>query len=274
MDKQSAPIGIFDSGLGGLCAVAEFIKRLPHENMVYFGDTARVPYGTRSEEIVVRYAEQDMAFLMTKKVKAVVVACGTVSSTALPVLKKKYDVPIFDVIAPSVRAALKASRNHRIAVIGTSVSIQSGAYQKALLDSDENISVTAAACPLFIPLVENGFIEPDNEVTTLVARQYLKPIAESGADTLILGCTHFPLIRSIIARVLPGVHLIDTGAEAIAALAEFLKEYHMENASSGVGKREFFVSDKPQNFSAMASSMLGGHEYIDAEKVETDAFSD
>lgn len=270
--QSSAPIGIFDSGLGGLCAVREFSKRLPKEDLIYFGDTARVPYGTRSVDTVRRYALEDMGFLMKKGVKAVVVACGTVSSTAMPLLCEKYEIPIFDVIAPSVEAALRASKNGRIAVIGTSVSIQSGAYEKALKSRDADVVVTSAACPLFIPLVENGFVEPDNEVTTLVARKYLEPIAESGADTLILGCTHFPLIKEIIARVLPGVALIDTGAAAIDALAVFLRENGIENTSAEGGVHRFYVSDKPQNFNTLAATMLGVSDGIDAQKVDIDAF--
>ena len=269
---NTSPIGIFDSGLGGLCAVREFLRLLPKEDLVYFGDTGRVPYGTRSKETIVRYSMQDMKFLYSHAVKAVVIACGTASSTAIDTLKQNFDIPIFGVIDPAVRAAAGATKNGKIAVIGTSATVNSNSYANALSRLDGGFSITSAACPLFIPLVENGFIEKDNEVTLLVAKKYLEPIKKSGADTLILGCTHFPLIKDIISAVLPGVTLIDTGAEAIRALSGFLSENSLLSQKSEKGNCKFFVSDKPSDFSLLASRMLGCDLAKDAEKVNIEDY--
>lgn len=260
--NRNRPIGVFDSGLGGLTALKEIRAILPEEDLVYFGDTGRVPYGSRSRETICRYAEQDMRFLLSESAcKAVVVACGTVSANALEQLKRHYTVPIIGVIEPAVKAAVRSSKNGKIGVIATPSSIASGAYTRALLAQDPSLSVTSAACSLFVPLVENGFIDPDDPIPTLTAERYLAPIRDAGVDTLILGCTHYPLLKPIIQRVLPHVALIDTGMEAAHRLSLLLKEEALScnGNSCGKGTTQFFVSDEPQDFAQAAARFLGLH---------------
>ena len=209
MDNR--PIGVFDSGLGGLSVVRELVSLLPREHIVYFGDTGRVPYGTRSRETIEKYAAQDGQFLLSKDVKMVIAACGTVSSVAASVLDR-LPVPSIGVVEAPAAAAVAATKNGRIGIIGTAATVRSGAFAKAIAAKSDTAQVFAVACPLFVPLVENGWIEPDNEVTLATARRYLEPLKAQGVDTLILGCTHFPLLAPIIAQVMgDGVTLIDTG---------------------------------------------------------------
>ncbi len=252
------PVGVFDSGLGGLSAVREIRALLPNEDLIYFGDTGRVPYGTRSRDTVRRYAAQDIRFLLSHAdCKAVVVACGTVSANALDALRESYDIPIIGVIDPAVEAAARATRNGRIGVIATPSTIASGAYERALLAKNPDFCVTSQACALFVPLVENGFVDADDPIPYLTAERYLVPIRESGADTLILGCTHYPLLSAVISRVLPGVTLIDTGLEAARSLACLLADRNMGTDSAVPGISRFYVSDEPQNFAFAASRFLG-----------------
>ncbi len=257
-EKKNNPIGIFDSGLGGLSAVREIRMLLPHEDIVYFGDTGRVPYGSRSRETIRRYAAQDMRFLLTEAAcKAVVVACGTVSANALDVLHRDYDVPVIGVIEPAVEAAVRTTKNGRIGVIATPASIASGAYERALLARDPSLYVVSRACALFVPLVENGFIDPDDPIPCLTAERYLSDIREAGVDTLILGCTHYPLLRSVIAKVLPGVSLIDTGFEAGHSLAALLEKENLFCDPAKTGTARYFVSDEPEGFAGAAARFLG-----------------
>lgn len=252
------PIGIFDSGLGGLSAVREIRALLPHEDLVYFGDTGRVPYGTRSTETIRRYAAQDIRFLQSHAdCKAIVVACGTVSANALDDLRTGNPVPILGVIEPAVAAAARATENKKIGVIATPSTIASDAYARALHALDDRLAVTSCACALFVPLVENGFVDPDDPIPRLTAERYLAPIRASGADTLILGCTHYPLLAPVISRVLPGVTLIDTGYEAAHALRQLLTQKEMHSPSSGSGAASFYVSDEPHDFARAASRFLG-----------------
>ena len=195
MDKRA--IGVFDSGLGGLTAVKEIMERLPNENLIYFGDTGRVPYGTRSEETIIRYSRQDIRFLQSFDVKMIVVACGTVSSVALPIIKGEFGVPIVGVVEATADAAVKATRNNKIGIIGTQGTISSGAYSRRIHSEKSNIRTYSRACPLFVPLVENGHF--DTQVTRLVIEEYLADIKKQGIDTLILGCTHYPLLEKAIA---------------------------------------------------------------------------
>ena len=251
------PIGVFDSGLGGLTAMKQLEGLLPHESIVYFGDTGRVPYGTRGREVVRRYAAQDMEFLMGHDVKAVLAACGTVSSTAGDI-GHRLPVPYFDVIGPSAQAALAATHNKKIGVIGTSATIHSDAYRQALLALDDRLEVFSQPCPLFVPLVENAFVSPQDEVTRLVAQRYLGPIREAGVDTLILGCTHYPIISAIIGSVMGrGVTLIDSGKEAALALASALRERDLLGRAEKPRTVSFFVTDEPENFTAVAELFLG-----------------
>ena len=256
------PVGVFDSGLGGLSAVREIRALLPHESLVYFGDTGRVPYGTRSRETIRRYAAQDIRFLLSHAdCKAVVVACGTVSANALDALRTDNDVPIIGVIDPAVDAAVRATKNGRIGVIATPSTISSGAYERALHAKNPDLSVTGCACALFVPLVENGFVDPDDPIPLLTAERYLAPIKDCGADTLILGCTHYPLLSAVISRVLPGVTLIDTGREAAHSLSALLSENGLLADTEDAPVSRFYVSDEPHNFARAAQRFLGLAEH-------------
>lgn len=255
MDNR--PIGVFDSGLGGLTAVKELEQALPRESLVYFGDTGRVPYGSRSREILRTYAAQDMSFLLSRNVKAVLAACGTVSSTAADI-GASLPVPYFDVVSPTAKAAAAATRNGKIGVIGTNATIHSDSYRRALLSEKYDLEVFSSPCPLFVPLVENAFVSPQDEVTRLVAERYLAPIREAGVDTLILGCTHYPIIAPIISSVMGrGVTLIDSGREAALALSRALREQELLCDGSEPRTVSYFVTDTPENFAAVAELFLG-----------------
>ena len=217
------PIGVFDSGLGGLTTVRELCRLLPEEDIVYFGDTGRVPYGSRSRETIVKYARQDVAFLRTFDLKTIVIACGTVSTTALDVLAAENPIPVLGVVAPAARAAARATRS--IGLIGTQASIRSGAYERLIRAENPAARVLAQPCPLFVPLVENGRFRPGDVVIETVAAEYLAPLKEAGVDTLVLGCTHYPLLEKVIGAYMgPEVRLINSGAEGARAAADCLRE--------------------------------------------------
>ncbi len=255
------PIGVFDSGLGGLTAVRELIRLLPGENIVYFGDTARVPYGSRSEDTIRTFASQDLRFLLSQQVKAVLVACGTVSSVALPELQRMTDVPVVGVVQPTAVAAAHATKNRKIGILGTAATVKSGSYQEAIAAVDPEISVTAKACPLFVPLVENGYLE--GEITRLAATEYITPLKEAGVDTVILGCTHYPLLKPVLAELFgPEVTLIDSGRQAALELAEVLRQ-NRGLSSAPQGTHRYYVSDTVSNFSAIAGMFL--HQNIDGK---------
>ncbi len=212
------PIGVFDSGLGGLTTVRELCRLLPEEDIVYFGDTGRVPYGSRSRETIVKYARQDVAFLRTFDLKTIVIACGTVSTTALDVLAAENPIPVLGVVAPAARAAARATRSGSIGLIGTQASIRSGAYERLIRAENPAARVLAQPCPLFVPLVENGRFRPGDVVIETVAAEYLAPLKEAGVDTLVLGCTHYPLLEKVIGAYMgPEVRLINSGAEGARA---------------------------------------------------------
>ena len=254
MDQR--PIGVFDSGSGGLTAVREIRSILPSENIIYFGDTSRVPYGGRSPEILLRYARQDVRFLRSFDVKALLVACGTVSTNALPVLAAESDIPILGVVEPACAAAAAATRNKKVGLIATAASVRSGAYERTLAAMDSAITVYARACPLFVPLVENGRFRPGDTVIETVAREYLTPLRDTGIDTLILGCTHYPLLTEVIAGVMgSGVTLIDSGASAARALRQALDDRGLM-AQRASGTLTLYASDQPQDFGALAAQFL------------------
>lgn len=255
MDNR--PIGVFDSGLGGLTAVKQLEQVLPGESLVYFGDTGRVPYGSRGKDTILRYARQDMDFLLSQNVKAVLAACGTVSSVARSV-GEALSVPYIDVIGPSARAAAAATKNGKIGVIGTAATIASDSYRSALLRINHKLEVYPQACPLFVSLVESGFVSPQDEVTRLVAERYLAPVRAAGVDTLILGCTHYPIIAPTVAGVMGrGVTLIDSGREAALALAQALKERDLLCEEGHRRQASYFVTDTPENFLNVAELFLG-----------------
>ena len=254
MDKR--PIGVFDSGLGGLTAVRHLRDILPNENIVYFGDTGRVPYGTRSRSTIRRYATEDCQLLLQHDVKYIIAACGTVSSVAQDILDD-LPVPAIGVVHPTAAAALKATRNGRIGILGTSATIRSASFENAMKAIDPSIHVTATACPLFVSLVESGWISPDDDVAVPMVRRYLAEVKAAGVDTLILGCTHFPLLSPIIqAELGDGVTLIDSGRETAAACADALR-LSKSLAQRDAGCAKYFVSDQPEGFSQVAEIFLG-----------------
>jgi len=251
---RGGSIGVFDSGLGGLTAVRQIIRLAPGEDIIYFGDTARVPYGNRSAEVIIRYARQAIAFLLTKRVKFLIDACGTMSSALDDDFTSALPVPYIGVIDAAAKAALAASQNKRIGVIATAATINSSAFQNALKKEEPEARIFSVSCPLFVPLVENGYIERDNTVTRLVAEEYLADMRENDIDTLILGCTHYPLIAELISGVMGrGVTLIDSGFEAAKAALELMPE---GGAREG-GRLEVFTSDCPLGFAAIAAAFLG-----------------
>ena len=245
-------LGIFDSGVGGLTVEKAILERLPWLETVYLGDTARVPYGTKSPEVVTQYSLRNARFLVARQIDLLVVACNTASAVALPALREAFAVPVLGVVEPGARAAARASSSGRIGVIGTSSTIASGAYQRTLRAFRPGVEVIARACPLFVPLAEEGWTDPDDEVVRAAARRYLAPLAEAAIDTLVLGCTHYPLLKAAIGRELPGVTLVDS-AEAIAAeVAERLGPPSVERP-----RHRFFVTDTPERFLAVAERFLG-----------------
>ncbi|MGM9662420.1 MAG: glutamate racemase [Oscillospiraceae bacterium] len=270
MDERA--VGVFDSGLGGLTAVRELRRILPGEDIVYFGDTARVPYGSRSPEMLLKYARQDMRFLRSFDLKAVLVACGTVSTTALPQLRRENDIPILGVVEPACRAAARATRNKRVGLIATAASIRSGAYERALAEMDGEIRVRGKACPLFVPLVENGRVRPGDVVIETVAREYLQELKDWGADTLILGCTHYPLLMEVIGGVMgEGVALINSGAAAAEELRRLLEEQALA-AAGRRGDAWFYASDRVQNFEELAELFLAERLPHGAEKIDIEQY--
>ena len=254
---DTRPIGVFDSGLGGLTAVRVLRRILPEENLIYFGDTARVPYGGRSRETLLKYARQDLRFLRSFDLKAVLIACGTVSTTSLDALRGENDLPIVGVVEPTCRRALAVTRKRRVGMIATLASVRSGAYEAALRRLDPDVEVSCRPCPLFVPLVENGRFRPGDVVIETVAREYLAPLLEEGIDTLVLGCTHYPLLAEVIGRIAgDGVALVDVGAEAAEACRTLLA------GTDGLADRErsaitFCTSDRAVDFQRLASLFLG-----------------
>jgi len=252
------PIGIFDSGVGGLTVVKEVCKNLPHENIIYLGDTARVPYGTRSAQTVQKYAVSNTDFLLTQNIKLLVIACNTASAVAYEKLKGMYRLPIIDVVGPGARAAVAASPTKRIGIIGTDGTILSGAYQKEITRLEPESRIVTQACPLFVPLAEAGWCEKGDEVVLLTARRYLAPLMNSGIDTLVLGCTHYPLLKNAIREVMgPGIRLIDSAEETACDVMQMLERQHILNDDACPGTSTFYVTDIPHRFAETGSRFLG-----------------
>ena len=254
MNNKKA-IGIFDSGIGGLTVLHSIIKTLPGEDTIYVGDTARVPYGTKSATAVTNYSLEIGRFLETMDIKALVVACNTASAVALPRLKATFNLPVIDMIDPAAADAVKVTKNGHIGVIGTEGTVRSGAYERKLKMLGPEIEVTSIACPLFVPLAEEGWI--DNDVAIAAARRYLEPFKKSKIDTLILGCTHYPLLKETIREVIGDeVVLIDSGEAAAISLKEVLKnEKHEEQKA--LSRRSYFVTDTPDRFLRLGKRFLG-----------------
>ncbi len=256
MDNR--PIGVFDSGLGGLTGMRELIRTMPNEDLVYLGDTGRVPYGGRSRETIIRYARQDIDFLLSFGVKAIMVACGTVSTVALDTVQPDYELPIFGVVEPTAWKAARLSESGRIGLIGTVNSVKSGAYERAIHRFRPEAEVSAVACPLFVPLVENGRIRRGDRVLELVVEEYLAPLKEKRVDTLILGCTHYPLLADVIGDYMgPAVRLVSAGAESAEYLIKKLREKDALAQPGRRGSRSYYVTDSGEGFGRIASLFLG-----------------
>lgn len=269
MDNRS--IGVFDSGLGGLTAVKQIMQELPNESIIYFGDTGRVPYGTKSKDTIIKYSRNDINFLLSKDVKIIVVACGTVSSQALPVIKNDYSIPIIGVVEATAQAALAAVKNGRIGIIGTPGTIKSGAYENLLKEKNPELKTFSRACPLFVPLVENGHF--DTKVTELVIEEYLEEIRAAGVDTLILGCTHYPLLKKSIARYMgSGVTLIDAGTEAAKALKRHFDESELHSEVRDAQQYKYFVSDDVEEFENLGGIFLQKHIDGQVEKIDIEKY--
>jgi glutamate racemase len=255
MTNRDNAIGLFDSGIGGLTVLQKVIEMLPTENTIYLGDTARAPYGTKSVETVVRYSFENAEFLIEKGVKLVVVACNTSTALALEALREKLNVPLIGVIQPGVRKALLISKNKKIGVIGTEATIQSGAYTKVLKTNGGNIEVYSRACPLFVPLVEEGWT--DNGVASMTVKTYLGSLKKSGIDTLILGCTHYPLLKTAIRNFMGStVQLVDSAQEIAKEVGAVLKKQSLARRE-GKGNHSFFVTDAPDRFIKVGGRFLG-----------------
>jgi len=256
--EANQAIGIFDSGIGGLTVFREIERLLPDENLIYLGDTARVPYGNKSRETVVKFSTENVLFLLHHDVKLIVIACHTASSFALPFLEKHFKQPILGVIEPGVEMALRVTRTGRIGVIGTNATIGSMAYPRAVARSSPKIKLVQAACPLFVPLVEEGLLT--DPLAEEIARRYLKPLKAARVDSLILGCTHYPLLKKIIARVMgPKVHLIDSAQQVALKVREVLQLMEMAHPPGNGTRsaRRFFVTDEPKHFELFSSRFLG-----------------
>lgn len=250
-------VGIFDSGVGGLTVLKEIVKALPQEDTIYLGDTARVPYGTKSPETVTRYALEITRFLVSRDIKLLVVACNTASAVCIDVLRSEFDIPIIGVIEPGARRAAAVTRSGRVGVIGTEGTIRSSAYAKAIKRVNPDIEVVTRACPLFVPLAEEGWV--DNEVARLAAEAYLGDLRAGGVDTLVLGCTHYPLLKGIIGQVMGSdVRLVDSAEETARTVAETLAAEGLLRPEAEKGNHHYFVTDVPAGFVRVGNRFLGG----------------
>ena len=267
------PIGVFDSGLGGLTAVHSLWKILPEENLIYFGDTARVPYGGRSKETILKYARQDVRFLRSFDLKAILIACGTVTTTSLDTLQTENDLPIVGVVEPTCRRALLVTKTKKVGMIATLASVRSGAYEATLRRLDPTVEIIGKPCPLFVPLVENGRFRRGDIVIETVAREYLEPLKETGIDTLILGCTHYPLLTEIIGDIMgPGVTLVSAGEESAFELKRMLKARTLRADEDRQGESEFYVSDRAEDFENIASVFLQENLRHTARRIDIDKY--
>ena len=271
MDNR--PIGVFDSGLGGLTVLREMMGMCPNEHLVYFGDCGRIPYGTKSRETVQKYTIQDINFLLSKNVKAIVIACNTASAYGYEMAKERFDIPVFEVVSPGARAAVRETKTGRIGVIGTPGTISTGVYEKAIMQvaRDEGVGgfeIISKACPMFVPLVEEGWW--DNEIAYKIVEEYLLPLKDEKIDTLVLGCTHYPIIEATISKVMgPGIKLVSSGVEMARDIASFICEKGIHSHSKTT-KCEYYTSDSIEKFMEMGQSFLGQSipqtEHVSIEK--------
>jgi glutamate racemase len=254
--RSNAPIGVFDSGVGGLTVARALMARLPSERILYFGDTARVPYGIKSAETIAHYATQIAEFLLAREVKLLVIACNSVAAVAARTIADLSPVPVLDVIDAGARAAVAATRTRRVGVIGTLATVNSAAYDRAIHAHDAAIHIRSQACPLFVPLVEEGWL--DHPVTRLTAQEYLAPLIAQSVDTLVLGCTHYPLLKGVLRDVVGGgVQLVDSADAMAVQVAELLREQGLVRPIGAPGEHEYFVTDVPQRFRKIGELFLG-----------------
>lgn len=253
MDNR--PIGIFDSGVGGLTVVKEIVKCLPNENIVYFGDTARVPYGDKSKDVVTKYSKQIVRFLMTKNVKAIIVACNTVSSNSMEELRKEFDIPFVGVVEPGVKSVLETTKNKKVGIIGTEATVRSGMYSRLIHQADSSIEVFSKPCPLFVPLAEEGWYE--NDVAKMTASIYLDELICCGIDTLLLGCTHYPLLKQCIGETIGDeIKIVDPAKNTAFSIKEILQEKNMLNSGTEKQTNAFYVSDITDKFEKICLKTL------------------
>jgi len=266
---DNRPIGVFDSGIGGLTVLKELMNTLPNESFVYFGDTARVPYGPRSKDTIIKYSCQCARFLLSKDVKAMVIACNTASATALNTLKEKFDIPIVGVIEPGASAAVLSNKNGRVGIIGTLATVNSGAYARAIKNIDNSKEIVSNPCPLFVPIVEEGWA--NTEVARLVAEEYLKPIIQGNVDTIVMGCTHYPLLKGVVGKIMgEGVALIDPACETSKKFKDILADRDIKSSENAASICRYYVSDDPEKFIRIGDAFLEKNidniEKIDIEK--------
>jgi glutamate racemase len=264
------PIGIFDSGIGGLTVVKELLKLLPDEELIYFGDTARVPYGTRSVKLIKQYSLEDATFLGQFHIKLLIVACNTASAVAVDLLKNVLTIPVTGVIEPGVEAALQSTKNHRIGIVGTTATVNSQSYQKQIKHVNSETEVFGQPCPLLVSLVEEGWI--DDEITRLTVRKYFAPLIEKDVDTIILGCTHFPVIKQLIQQeVGPSIQLIDSGQETARVVRKMITDKSMLRSEPAGQPFRCYVSDIPDKFDVVGTRFLG-QPVVNAQRVDFDSF--
>ena len=256
-NRKSAPVGVFDSGVGGLTVAREIARQLPNENIVYFGDTARVPYGSKSQNTIIRFSEQIIRFLKTKQVKAIVIACNTASALALDAVKDEFDIPVMGVVIPGARAAVEATRKRKVGVVGTDATVRSGMYTKIIQGMASDITVIEKACPLFVPLVEEGFKE--HVVTQEIIEYYLESLKQTDIDAMILGCTHYPLLRSKIRAYMgDAIQIVNPAYETAMDLKKLLHEMDIENDGGNLShsRDSFYVSDAAEKFRRFANTVM------------------
>jgi glutamate racemase len=248
------PIGIFDSGIGGLTVVKEIRRRLPNENIIYLGDTARLPYGTKSTDAIIQFSLENVDFLVSRGAKCIVIACYSSTSVALEIVQQHVSIPVLGVIKPGVKKALELTKSGKIGVIGTSLTIYSGAYEKAFREMTEKCEVIGKACPLFVPLVEEGWI--DHPATAMIAETYLKPLKDDTIDTLLLGCTHFPLLMNVFRKILGEISYVDASHEVAETLSRELGEQGLTHSDQG-GTLAMYLTDLSMNFKEIGERFLG-----------------
>ena len=252
---DSRPIGVFDSGIGGLTVVKEIMEQLSNESIVYFGDTARVPYGSKSKETITKFSFQCINFLLEKKVKAIVVACNTASAASLDAIKQSYDIPIIGVVEPGAIAACEVTKLNKIGIIGTESTVSSGAYEKEINIINNDVKMVLKACPLFVPIAEEGW--QDTEIAKLTAREYLEELKEKGIDALLMACTHYPLLENTIGEVMgEDIKLVNPAYETAKVLKMVLHDLNIHSRSNKSANYEFYVSDNPVKFKKVGENFL------------------